>query len=282
MYDTSPLDQIEYNGLGQSLIPFEESQDDIVFNGFSLQNAKAITSDIGADNLPTRDVITFPIPRQSGEILIAAYGRRKEIPIVGNLKGDTKAELNQRIDELKKALWNPEGILDIRRDGIIRRYVAHVESTRLFGIRRNFHITFIPYRIDFVALAGYGEDINNTSSTAFDIPLLEFTQAIDNQGSKETKTEITVLINGATNVTKLEIENTTTNEKMTIERAFSAIEVVQIDSREKQQEVKLNGVAIDFKGRFISLAPGLNYLVFTFTSDNIIYDLTISFKQRYL
>lgn len=180
-FNTSPFNDLAF--------PFAVAavQDDIVFNGYSLQDAVAITSNQTWDNMPNRDFNTFPIPREDGEGIRGDFWRRKTIVVEGTLRKSSQSEFNDEIDAFKKAMAKREGILDIKINGIIRRFIVTLTNTNdIFGLRRNFNLTFIRYRLQFTCLTPFGEDVDGTVFQALDTITNPFETIIDNEGTIKT------------------------------------------------------------------------------------------------
>jgi len=256
---------------------------DIKFNNFVFgvnSTADAILNNVQYDSMPSRDFRTNPVPRDDGEIINGNFFRNKKIEIEATLYGDSKTDLNEKIDNMKKILAQKNGTLDFYINGGLRRHIANAVNTDRIIDRRSYNITFQPFRIVFHSVEPFCKDLNYTSTTNRDATSLEFNQEVNNQGTTHTKPIFIFNFSAASSATAINIKNTVTNEEIEISETISAGDIIKFDS--ENYEVTQNGTAIDYDGTFINLETGINSITFTTTATSATLALTTKFKQQYL
>lgn len=280
MLNTSPLNRVKLN---DQLVAFTTaaSQDDIVFNTYSLQNSGIVTQVLLQDNTPERDIDSFNIPRDDGRSYVGDYWRRKTISIRGVVSKDTNSILESTLDDMKRYLGVPNSELDIKIDGTIRRYIATLSNgDRMFARRRGYHVTTCPFDLQFTCLEPFGKSTEYEATTYFDKTDLSFTENVINSGTVTGKPYLAINITAASAITEISFTNNTTEETITITRSFSAGEYLAIDCEEKT--VKVNGVAVDYDGIFPDIAIGTNSYSVDFTGTSATYTLTMKTLPKYL
>jgi len=81
-------------------------------------------------------------------------------------------------------------------------------------------------------------------------------------------------------VTEVEVENTTTQQALTVTEIIATDDVLAIDVENKS--VTLNGVEVDYGGQFMQLNPGTNNYSIAITGSNFDVDLDIDYNKRQL
>ena len=278
MYNTNQYNTDQYNSQAQ-LFNDVQAQDDIVFNGFSLQSSTVITVESTWDDPPKRDLKTFKVPRDDGEGVISDFYRRKIIRMQGIIKGTSKEDLNNNIDEFKKETSALEGNLDIKINDETRRFKATMTLQKVFK-RKNFHVTFVPFVIEFAVLTPFGQSIEFLFDELLAESQLNLTRQIENLGTATAKPLFTIFMPTVNSITEISIENTTTSEKIIITKAYANNDVLQVDSEEKI--VKINGSIVDYLGVFPSLGINTNSFNLVLTGTSIVYNLTTKYLKTYL
>lgn len=259
----------------------DSDQDNIVFNGYSLQSSDVVSEELIQDNTPSRDYLTQSIPRDDGQFSIGDFWRNKTIRISGVLRKSTNALLEAEIDEMKRKLAVREGNLDIKIAGVIRRYVATlVSGENMFARRRGYHITFAPFDVEFKTIRPFGTLKNYTSRSLFTQTSLDLDEQINNSGNIRTKPILILNFSAANSITVIKFENNTTGEEISITENISAGDYVKFDSESK--EVTVNGVAVDYSGSFPEVETGANLITITLTGTSATYTLTTKHKTSFL
>ena len=257
------------------------AQDDIVFNDFSLQDSDVITSRLLHDSPPRRDFLTAKIPRADGRFSVGDFWNQKTITMRGIITKTTASLLEAKLTALKKALAVAESNLDIKVDGVIRRYVATwVNSRRAFERRESYDITKVPFDFEFACLEPFGQAVGYSADEFIGKTSLALSITSDNDGNIHAKASIGMIFNAVNSVSVVNIVNNTTGEEIEITRAFSAGEYLKIDGEERSVEV--NGTAVDYTGIFPTMNTGANSFTITITATSVTYDLTIKHRTPYL
>lgn len=279
MYNTNLYNTTLYNGNHGAVIELVSS-DRISFNGYSLlDGSNIVASDFFVENIE-RDLTFSPVPRGNGQIFNSSFWRKKQIRISGDITASTEEELEALIFEFKKQVSAPQGRLEfLRANGDRLRYTATLTNDDPVQRGRNYEVTFAPFNLVFECSTPFGQDVVPTSA-GFTFSDLVSSGSFSNEGNAPSKTDIIVIVNAASGITKLNFENTTTGEQIELETAISAGDIVKFDSTNSQ--VLLNGTAQDFAGTFIDADVGNNNFTFTATGSSINYEMTIKTDKNYL
>ena len=280
MYNTYNYNTNVYDNL--FAFPEITDQDSIIFNDYSLQDPTNITTqELNQDSPSTRDFKTTAVPANHGEIINGDYWRRKIIKLKGVITKSTNALLEAEIDAMKRALSKRDGVLDIKIDGVIRRYVAtQINTQNMFQRRRGYHVSMCPYDIQFVCLDPFGKDVNYTSVQHFDLTTLLLEEEMNNAGSAPAQPVVILNFTAVDSISAVKFENVDTSESITLNTTVSVGDIIRFDSENK--EVKKNGVIVDYDGSFPRLDAGLNSVAVTLTGTSATYSTTLKHKNSFL
>lgn len=280
MFNSFNFNSNNFNGLSGASGSVE-SQSNIVFNGYELQNSDIITQILIQDNTPERDFDTTSVPRGNGEIINGDFWRRKNVSVKGVMKKATNELLEAEIDAMKKALAVREGILDVKIAGVIRRYIATlVNGNGMFSERKGYHITFCPFEAEFACLTPFGGSVNYDSAGFIGETSLNLNEQINNVGTVIARPVVILNFVSASSVTVISFKNNTRSEEIRLTKSISAGDYVKFDS--ENLEVTVNGVVQDYEGAFPFLDTGANSVTIGITGVSAVYDLTIKHKTPYL
>lgn len=255
--------------------------DNLEFNGYSLQTDDVISSQIEAFSMPSRELVTYKIPRADGEGLNGDYFRGRRIKVSGIIERATNALLETELDTFKQAMVASEGNLDLKVNDEVRRIKATVENPEaMFAKREGYHISFTPFEMSFLALEPMWHSLDYQSETYEDVTSLVYPAEIEVSGSYKAQPVIIIILQTATSVTAINFENTMNGDAIEITAAFAADDVLIIDSEEKS--VTLNGVEVDYDGVFPELVIGTNEFEFTVAGSAVQYTATVKYRKTYL
>ena len=251
-------------------------QDDIVYNGYWLQNENIIVSNINYDNWHSVLSETYSSPLSDLGWELNYYFKEKVIMLRWYIKEDTATLLNQRIDILKQVLGQNNQDLDIKVEGTIRRAKANCINLESLFERQNYNITFLPFNIRFRLIEEFASEIT-LNSQSFTWKTATFTEEVVNLWTVRTNPLLTILLNTATTVTSIAFalwDNT-----ITVLDTYSWSDVIQIDCENKL--VTINSASVDYTWTFPELSVWVNS--YTITIDwTKNFNTTLSYYNNYL
>lgn len=271
MVNTFAVNEYEVN---HWFAPISVGQDDIVFQGYSLQNANIITDQPNNDDLTDMEMNTSMFPRNDGAALLSRYYRGRTISIRSTLLADNETELNELIDEVKKNLRETEGNLDIKVNGVIRRIKA--TATNINFKREHFHLTWCPLEVTFKILEPFFYETADQTANFANISA-DFDAEITHKWTAKSFPVFYFFFWAGTSMSALEYADSMTT--FTVTHAFTNGDVLIIDWEEKT--VTLNGTEIDYNGRFPEFSPGLNLFSMDFTG-TVLVDIATAIKKTFL
>lgn len=279
--NTSLLNDFILNDENPTFEVLASAFDDIEFGGYSLQSADVISQDITVYSPPSRELITYKVPRNDGGRLNGNYYRERRIRVKGIIKAASRVLLEEAMDTFKRRMHTVEGSLDLKVNGEIRRIPATLQNSgEMFAERKGYHINITPFQLEFLALDPFFHDMDYTATTSENITSLNFPITVENLGTIYARPVITIIFEAATSVTAFTFTNVTNGKSMLITRAFNALDILVIDT--EQSAVTVNGVEVDYDGLFPTLDYGSNNCTLVTAASSVQYTSTISFKRSYL
>jgi len=255
------------------------SQDNFVFNGFGLQNTIIVTTRILYDQMPNREVRARALPREDGELILGSNWRRKIVRLTGYILETTAALLDAKIDEMKEELSFEESVLDIKVQGVIRRYRATLINANNMFDREGWMLTFIPFTLEFLCHEAFAGTLGFSENEFLAETSLANNKTITNVGTAPAKPIITLTLTTLSGITKIGVTNNTTSQTITVQRTFTSSEVLVIDSDNKI--VTVDGLEVDYDGVFPDLQQDDNSIDIDFTGTSATYDINIKNKDLF-
>lgn len=279
--NTSLLDSFLLNDESPTVAIVAADFDDLEYNGYSLQSTDVITQEMTIYSAPSRELVTYKVPRDDGSRLNGAYFRERRVKVKGIIQAASRVLLEREMDRFKRYMSQQEGMLYLKVDDEIRVVKATVANTgNMFDDRKGFHITYTPFSLEFAVLDPFLHDLEYSSVTNENETNLDLGVTVENLGTVYSRPVITVIVEAATSVTGFQFLNNTNGDSLTISESLSAGDILVIDSEESR--VTLNGSEVDYAGRFPRLIYGSNNCSFVTTGSSVQFTSTISFKRSYL
>jgi len=251
-------------------------QDDIVYNNYWLQNSTVVTSFADYDNWPSIQNDFFNRPRTDWGWELNYFFRERVITLKWTIKSTTSESLIQEIDRFKKALWVNQQNLDIKINWVIRRAKASVINFDTLFRKENYHITFIPFEVQFRVIKPFFAEITRQIQS-FTWLTADLTEEMINGWSITTNPVVLITFTAATSVTQISF--TANSKTITISETINTNDVVKIDCDAKT--VTINDVTKDYSWVFPEFVVWWN----SYTIDidgTFTYDITTYFFNQYI
>jgi len=281
MFNTFAFNVKSYNAISpNSIFVLEDGM--IQFDGFNLQDVEIVSSAVDTVNAPDRQYETTDVPRGDGQLQTGDSWKRKIVRVQGVVHSASAVALAEKIDNMKRALSEPEGNLDMAQNGQVRRYVCTwVNPGSAFGTgEQGSGVTFQNYNLDFEVNRPFGYALNYTSKSLFDQTNLALSEQVNNTGTATTEPTMILVFTAATSISAVQFINTTTGRGIKVEHFFSAGDVLEINSTDKK--VAVNDTEVDFEGAFPRLKVGSNAITLDITGTSATYDMTVKHLKAYL
>ena len=275
--DSARLDIVLLDGVSSTS---PASTDEITFNNYGLQNSNILTRFVKL-SAPILDLQKRAYPRAQGAYAESAYWRETHIVLRGTIKGSSRADMESRMDTLRKNLAVFGGVLKIPWAGSSRYYECYaIGLDRMFQERDHYHMTMCPYEIEFVALQPFGR---SGGRTVTDVPtpvtVSPTTMEFVNAGTAEADSLGYITVVTAGTLSQIVWENTSNGDKITIASAFSNGDQIVIDGENRR--VTKNGTEIDYTGVLPKIIAGSNVFKITLTGSGFSISVTELHYSRY-
>jgi len=251
------------------------SQDDIVFNGLSLQNENFTITNSSFDNshLIENEIFNRPLTDWVWELNF--FFREKIIKFSWKISTENAEELNNEIDRIKKIVLQNSKNLDIKVNWVIRRWNATCINAEELFFREFYNVTFINIELQFRVTEFFKEIIRQNITLSWQTAW--FIEEIYNDWSAKANPLVTITFNSVTSVDEIIFTNWW--DTITIDETIINWNILQIDVEEKQ--VLINDVEVDYSWTFPRLDPWVNsYQIEINWTKN--FDFNLSYFNTYL
>lgn len=275
--DSAKLDIVLLDGVSSTS---PASTDEITFNNYGLQNSSILTRFVKL-SAPILDLQKRAYPRAQGAYAETAYWRETHIVLRGTIKGSSRADMESRMDTLRKNLAVFGGVLKIPWAGSSRYYECYaIGLDRMFQERDHYHMTMCPFEIELVALQPFGR---SGGRTVTDVPtpvtVSPTTMEFVNAGTAEADSLGYITVVTAGTLSQIAWENTSNGDKVTIASTFSNGDQIVIDGENRR--VTKNGTEIDYTGVLPKIIAGSNVFKITLTGSGFSISVTELHYSRY-
>ena len=238
-------------------IPVSATVEDLSFNGYGLQNSniKSLFEDPFASGSVSYN--TSDVPQDDGKIYQSRFWREKTFKIKGIIVCDTQTLLEAKIDEIKKNIAAPEGLLKYKRwNGTYRE--IHCTLVNEIIKREHFNIDWISFEFEFKTNDPFWRDSiqDNRIYSWITSNLLE---SITNTGSESSPPQTYFSFLSASWTTSVAI--TLQWRTITWTGGITTGDLLVIDCLNK--EVRKNNIIQDYTWTFQKLVVGVNPITYT-------------------
>lgn len=279
-YNENNYNDAPYNG--GSPLTIVVSSDQFQYDNFGLQNTEIIVSDSDHSTPPTRDIKSVRVPREDGRLISGNFFGIKVIKLEGHVKSTSASAFEDLIQTIKKRLAVKDAILQITEaNGTVKQWVANLRRPeQLFANRKSFHISFMPFTMEFLCVDPFAHDKDFTALFLGAQTADTINQTLTNTGDILAKLVLFMSVLSATGVTQIDIQNVTNGISMRITpTTVTAGDLFLFDS--ENRVVTQNGIAIDYDGAFIDLDPDDNNIQIDITGTDHEVELTYKHKNAY-
>jgi len=249
--------------------------DDIVFNWFWLQNSNYMITEINVWNMPKINLLTYDNPKNDWWGVLDRFYKQRTISMSGRVKWSDSDDIEDKIDNLKKALSVKTWYLDFKVKWVYRRILCSLTNSDIID-RKHYDIDHWKFKLTFTALEPFWSE--KTWSTATFVWVNdEINEDINNEWSEYSNPIINILVNSASSMTQIKVK--IWDNQIVIDKAINTADIIEINTATK--EVLINEQSVDFSWKFPRLASGVNWLnvVANGTFD---LDIAILYPKNYL
>ena len=256
-------------------------EEPIKFNNFNINSIEGwTTTSIDSFRYSSRDLRTNSIARTNKTATSSAFFSGKKLTIGGTLATSSKDVLEQTINIIKYKLQPINKILEIPVANTILQYKEATVANIIVG---NQNGGYADISIEFTCSEPYGYETNTTtmlSVSALTSGNVSYPVTIGAYGDQEPTITLTLTsFTTGTNRT-ITFTNPSTGDYISIQRTWTAAEVLVIDCENKT--CKVDGDAVDFEGNYLFFEQGNQYFNYTddFTARSV--NISVVYTARHL
>lgn len=250
--------------------------DDIVFNWFWLQNENYMITEMNVWNMPRINLLTYDNPKNDWWWVLDRFYKQRTISLSGWVKWSDSDDIEDKIDNLKKALSIKTWYLDWKvKWTTYRRILCSLTNSDIID-RQHYDIDHWKFKLTFTALEPFWVE-KSWSTVVFQWVNDEINEDINNEWNLYSNPIFNILTNSATNVSQLKVKIWW--NQIIIDQTINSADIIEINTITK--EVLINNISTDFSWKFPKLESGINSL-------NIIanwtynFDIAVLFAKNYL
>jgi hypothetical protein len=226
-------------------------------------------------NMPKINLLTYDNPKNDWWWVLDRFFKQRTISLSGRVKWDSDEDIEDKIDNLKKALSVKTWYLDWKVKWVYRRILCSLTNSDIID-RKHYDIDHWKFKLTFTALEPFwSEKVWNT--VVFEWVNDEINEDINNEWSEYSNPIFNILVNSASSTNQLKVK--IWDNQIIIEKSISTNDIIEINTVTK--EVLINEQSVDFSGKFPRLESGVNWLnVVSNGTYNL--DIAVLFAKNYL
>lgn len=260
--------------------------DNVFFNSTQINTINNfLVKAVDVHEMPKRALEAYKLARVNGEALVSGFYDYREIVIYCTIVAPNKSTFEQVRDTLMATFSPLNGVLSLPIAGASRQYTCSLSDNTNwpdFGSGYASMGGLANFEIHLNAYDPFGYDATSTAITLGTVTSSPTTYNATFGGTFDARPVFTLTVSSvtATGAQSLIITNPSTGLAVTINRAWTAADVVVIDI--KNRTVTVNGVVTAWSGSLPTWTVGAGSIQIsdTFTARSIV--ATCSYVKRYL
>jgi len=249
--------------------------DIVIFNGFWLLNETYVTTKLNVWNMPSINLLQVSNPKSDWGTLLDRFYKERTITVEWHILAENYEDMQQKIDNLKKALSSKQWYFEFKFWEKYRRILCTLTNSDIIN-RESYDIDHWEFSLTFRAEKPFRSEKTRWSKL-FQWVNDDINWDINNEWSEYSYPIINILVNAASSTNQITI--TIWDNSIEINKSLSANDIIDINTEEKT--VLVNGVSTDFTGKFPRLSSGLNIMNFE-ANWTFNFDISILFPKNYL
>lgn len=254
----------------------------VIFGGFSLQNERYITQEVDVYGSASKSISQAELARDDGAVSYARRLNSKTIVANGVINTQSTMQLEQAIDDLKKACNRDPTYLDVGYLDGYRRYSAEVQNVIIK--RGQGDITIAAFSVEFYCDKPYATDPDvSTFIPQQTLTLATNVLPIMVGGTYKAEPLIEMNISGVMPndvPVALTISNPATAQAITVTKVFEDNDTISLDTYNKN--IYINNELTDYKGQMPKFDPGDGTLEVSDTGTARTIVIDGQYNKRYL
>lgn len=228
------------------------------------------------EDVENREISVLGLARQRGGVLLNADIKPKRFTMLGAITGTDQANLDDNIDAFKELLTRRSKDLDMTYGSGTRRFIVTVSKINI--PREHYNIDYCPFEVEFIAPAGVGYDIIETTESHAGITDLTQNDSLTIDGSAPPDVKLTVIVTNQHSITSLDF--LANGNKITLASTMTAADVIVFD--QQNMKVTRNGIERAFTGIFPEFFIGPNDFLIEAHGTSLTYTYTFSYTKTYV
>lgn len=249
--------------------------DIVIFNWFWLLNEVYVTTKLNVWNMPNINLLQVSNPKSDWGTLLDRFYKERTISIEWHILAESYEDMQNKIDNLKKALSKRQWYFEFKFWETYRRILCTLTNSDIIN-RESYDVDHGTFSLTFRAEKPFRQE-KVRWSVLFQWVNDEINWDVNNEWSEYSNPIINILVNSANSTNQISI--TIWDDTITISKTLETDDIVDINTEEKT--VYVNWQATDFSGKFPKLAAGLNIMNFK-SNGTFDFDISILFPKNYL
>jgi len=248
-----------------------------IYNGLEVETNNVFTiNEDNFDNWPDLELNTFKHPHSDGYKLLSESNGQRVLNIRWKIKGYSLSDLNNRIQEFKKAVLQGNNILTVfyETSPWVLKQITGVFAPANWPdliLREQWWITFCEFNLELVSVQWYFFDLWTTYKTYSGISW-NYTISTWYIWTLKCPTTFNITVNASGTFIEISIGW----QKIRMDWSFSSGDLIKFDGG--NQVVSLNGAPIDFSWSFLYWL----WEPIILASDITSYNCAFSYRCHYL